>query len=94
MYPYSKDNTVTNEFLKDVFDMILKYLNKTFDRRSKLLDFHYPHQLKDGIEGKYSAVLPIAFTNYSSLLHSSHYQRFVIYAYKDLSAPINRKVQC
>lgn len=39
------------QFLLEVVDILTNYVKKTFDRSTKVLDFHHPHQLLDGIEG-------------------------------------------
>nr|XP_033790915.1 glutamate decarboxylase 1-like [Geotrypetes seraphini] len=41
----------TEQFLLAVVDVLLNYIKKTFDGKSKVLDFHYPHQLLEGLEG-------------------------------------------
>lgn len=52
LLPYSKDQKPTEAFLKEVFEIMMSYIYKTFDRDSKVLDFHHPHQFLQGIEGK------------------------------------------
>lgn len=32
-------------------EILTNYVRKTFDRSTKVLDFHHPHQLLEGIEG-------------------------------------------
>lgn len=39
------------QFLLEVVDILLNYVKKTFDRSTKVLDFHHPHQLLEGMEG-------------------------------------------
>jgi len=39
------------QFLLEVVDTLLNYVRKTFDRSTKVLDFHHPHQLLEGMEG-------------------------------------------
>lgn len=39
------------QFLLEVLDILLNYVRKTFDRSTKVLDFHHPHQLLEGMEG-------------------------------------------
>lgn len=39
------------QFLLEVVDILLNYVRKTFDRSTKVLDFHHPHQLLEGMEG-------------------------------------------
>ncbi|KAM3605213.1 uncharacterized protein V6R79_022297 [Siganus canaliculatus] len=61
---YSKDllpslggDELTRGFLQELVNMLLDYICKSSQRSSKLLDFHHPHQLKDGLEG-FSLNLP------------------------------------
>ncbi|XP_041040090.1 glutamate decarboxylase 1 [Carcharodon carcharias] len=35
----------------NVFELLLNYTRETFDRTSKVLDFHHPHQFLEGMEG-------------------------------------------
>lgn len=35
----------TLAFLQDVMDILLQYVVKTFDRSTKVIDFHYPNEL-------------------------------------------------
>lgn len=39
------------QFLLEVVDILTNYVKKTFDRSTKVLDFHHPHQLLEGMEG-------------------------------------------
>ncbi|XP_075996321.1 glutamate decarboxylase 1 [Genypterus blacodes] len=55
---YSKDllpaaggEEVTRGFLEEVVNILLGYICKSSQRSSKVLDFHHPHQLKEGLEG-------------------------------------------
>lgn len=32
-------------------EILLNYIKKSFDDKSKVLDFHHPHQLLEGLEG-------------------------------------------
>ncbi|XP_039212180.1 glutamate decarboxylase 1-like isoform X2 [Crotalus tigris] len=41
----------TKHFLHEVVDIIFSYIKKAIDRKSKVLDFHHPHQLLEGLEG-------------------------------------------
>ncbi|ETE59094.1 Glutamate decarboxylase 2, partial [Ophiophagus hannah] len=41
----------TKHFLHEVVDIIFSYIKKAVDRKSKVLDFHHPHQLLEGLEG-------------------------------------------
>ncbi|XP_034410597.1 glutamate decarboxylase 1 isoform X4 [Cyclopterus lumpus] len=54
---YSKDllpapggEELTRGFLQEVVDILLGYISKSSQRSSKVLDFHHPHQLKEGLE--------------------------------------------
>uniref|UniRef100_H2ZAN0 Glutamate decarboxylase n=1 Tax=Ciona savignyi TaxID=51511 RepID=H2ZAN0_CIOSA len=51
LLPYSKCSEKTRLFLMEIFEILMKHISKTFDRKCKILDFHHPHQLLDGIEG-------------------------------------------
>lgn len=39
------------QFLLEVVEILTSYVRKTFDRSTKVLDFHHPHQLLEGMEG-------------------------------------------
>uniref|UniRef100_A0A8C4YX65 Glutamate decarboxylase 1 n=1 Tax=Gadus morhua TaxID=8049 RepID=A0A8C4YX65_GADMO len=39
------------QFLFEIVDILTTYVRKTFDRSTKVLDFHHPHQLLEGMEG-------------------------------------------
>ncbi|KAG8133218.1 hypothetical protein E2320_011029, partial [Naja naja] len=41
----------TKHFLHEVVNIIFSYIKKAVDRKSKVLDFHHPHQLLEGLEG-------------------------------------------
>ncbi|KAM6456851.1 glutamate decarboxylase 1-like isoform 1-T1 [Liasis olivaceus] len=41
----------TEHFLHEVVTILLSYIKKAYDRKSKVLDFHHPHQLLEGLEG-------------------------------------------
>ncbi len=44
----SKGSTgLTNKFLQEVVDILLEYVQNTFDRSCKILDFHYPNELRE-----------------------------------------------
>ncbi|XP_042202548.1 glutamate decarboxylase 1-like [Callorhinchus milii] len=51
LLPTKNDEENTMQFLMEVVEIILNYIRKTFDRTSKVLDFHYPHQLLEGLDG-------------------------------------------
>lgn len=51
LLPAKNGEEPTMQFLLEVVDILTNYVKKTFDRSTKVLDFHHPHQLLDGIEG-------------------------------------------
>ncbi|XP_069791723.1 glutamate decarboxylase 1 isoform X4 [Narcine bancroftii] len=51
LLPAKNGEEQTTQFLLEVVDILLNYIKKTFDRSTKVLDFHHPHQLLEGIEG-------------------------------------------
>ncbi|MGH0149116.1 UNVERIFIED_CONTAM: hypothetical protein FKN15_051107, partial [Acipenser sinensis] len=51
LLPAKNGEENTKQFLFEVVHILLNYVSKSFDRNTKVLDFHYPHQLKDGLEG-------------------------------------------
>ncbi|XP_029442995.1 glutamate decarboxylase 1-like [Rhinatrema bivittatum] len=51
LLPARNGEKCTEHFLLAVMDILLSYIKKTFDGKSKVLDFHHPHQLLDGLEG-------------------------------------------
>ncbi|XP_053546057.1 glutamate decarboxylase 1 isoform X1 [Bombina bombina] len=51
LLPAKNGEESTMQFLLEVVDILLNYVRKTFDRSTKVLDFHHPHQLLEGIEG-------------------------------------------
>ncbi|XP_077411961.1 glutamate decarboxylase 1 isoform X4 [Vanacampus margaritifer] len=48
---------MTREFLQEIVNILMNYICKSCHRNSKVLDFHHPHQLKEGLEG-FSLDLP------------------------------------
>ncbi|KAG9356124.1 hypothetical protein JZ751_000968 [Albula glossodonta] len=58
---------MTRNFLQELLGILLAYVGKTFDRSSKVLDFHHPHQLKEGLEG-FSLELPDQPENLEQIL--------------------------
>ena len=40
----------TEDFLQDVFDILIDYIRKSNDRSNKILDFHHPDQLIESID--------------------------------------------
>uniref|UniRef100_A0A8C4X5U1 Glutamate decarboxylase 1-like n=1 Tax=Erpetoichthys calabaricus TaxID=27687 RepID=A0A8C4X5U1_ERPCA len=51
LLPQKNGEENTKHFLSEVVEMLLNYVCASFDRKNKVLDFHHPHQLKEGIEG-------------------------------------------
>ncbi|KAA0716083.1 Glutamate decarboxylase 1 [Triplophysa tibetana] len=51
LLPAKNGEECTIQFLMEVVDILTNYVRKTFDRSTKVLDFHHPHQLLEGIEG-------------------------------------------
>uniref|UniRef100_A0A665VL40 Zgc:163121 n=1 Tax=Echeneis naucrates TaxID=173247 RepID=A0A665VL40_ECHNA len=42
---------MTRGFLQELVNILFGYISKTSQRSTKVLDFHHPHQLKEGLEG-------------------------------------------
>ncbi|KAA8587581.1 hypothetical protein FQN60_016443 [Etheostoma spectabile] len=57
LLPASGGEDVTRGFLQELLNILLSYISKSSQRGSKILDFHHPHQLKEGLEG-FSLDLP------------------------------------
>lgn len=57
LLPASGSEEMTRRFLQELVNILLSYICKSSQRSSKVLDFHHPHQLKDGLEG-FSLNLP------------------------------------
>ncbi|KAG5283670.1 hypothetical protein AALO_G00044660 [Alosa alosa] len=51
LLPAKNGEEPTMQFLLEVVDILTNYVRKTFDRTTKVLDFHHPHQLLEGMEG-------------------------------------------
>uniref|UniRef100_A0A4X1TR30 Glutamate decarboxylase 1 n=1 Tax=Sus scrofa TaxID=9823 RepID=A0A4X1TR30_PIG len=51
LLPSKDDKDLTKCFLLQVVNILLHYIEKTFDVKSKILDFHHPHQLLEGLDG-------------------------------------------
>ncbi|KAK3568531.1 hypothetical protein QTP86_008613 [Hemibagrus guttatus] len=51
LLPAKNGEEPTIQFLLEVVEILTNYVRKTFDRSTKVLDFHHPHQLLEGIEG-------------------------------------------
>ncbi|TMS06396.1 Glutamate decarboxylase 1 [Larimichthys crocea] len=51
LLPAKNGEEQTMQFLLEVVEILTNYVRKTFDRSTKVLDFHHPHQLLEGMEG-------------------------------------------
>uniref|UniRef100_A0A8C5DJX5 Glutamate decarboxylase 1 n=1 Tax=Gouania willdenowi TaxID=441366 RepID=A0A8C5DJX5_GOUWI len=51
LLPAKNGEEPTMQFLLEVVEILTNYVKKTFDRSTKVLDFHHPHQLLEGMEG-------------------------------------------
>lgn len=51
LLPAKNGEEQTMQFLLEVVEILTNYIRKTFDRSTKVLDFHHPHQLLEGMEG-------------------------------------------
>ncbi|XP_045383584.1 glutamate decarboxylase 1-like [Lemur catta] len=51
LLPSKEGKDLTRYFLLQIVDILLHYIKKTFDVKSKILDFHHPHQLLEGLDG-------------------------------------------
>ncbi|KAM9308276.1 glutamate decarboxylase 1-like [Gastrophryne carolinensis] len=51
LLPTSNGEQYTHSFLLEVFNILFSYIKRTFNRNCKVLDFHHPHQLLEGLEG-------------------------------------------
>lgn len=45
LLPTCNGEITTMSFLQDVVDILLQYVVKSFDRSTKVIDFHYPNEL-------------------------------------------------
>ncbi|XP_029073500.1 LOW QUALITY PROTEIN: glutamate decarboxylase 1-like [Monodon monoceros] len=50
LLPSKDGKDLTKCFLLQVVNILLHYIEKTFDVKSKILDFHHPHQLLEGLD--------------------------------------------
>ncbi|KAL4657159.1 glutamate decarboxylase 1-like [Arapaima gigas] len=57
----------TQRFLQALVHILLAHVSSTFDRTCKVLDFHHPHQLMEGLDG-FSLELPDQPENLEQLL--------------------------
>ncbi|XP_053253071.1 glutamate decarboxylase 1-like [Podarcis raffonei] len=51
LLPSQNGEELTERFLHEVVGILLSYIKKTYDGKTKVLDFHHPHQLLEGLEG-------------------------------------------
>ncbi|XP_031662724.1 glutamate decarboxylase 1 isoform X2 [Oncorhynchus kisutch] len=51
LLPAKNGEEATMQFLLELVDILTNYVRKSFDRSTKVLDFHHPHQLLEGMEG-------------------------------------------
>ncbi|XP_077348173.1 glutamate decarboxylase 1-like isoform X2 [Lithobates pipiens] len=51
LLPARNGERYTEDFLLNVFHILFNHIQKTFNGKSKVLDFHHPHQLLEGLEG-------------------------------------------
>ncbi|XP_035555081.2 glutamate decarboxylase 1-like [Canis lupus dingo] len=51
LLPSKDSKDLTKCFLLQVAYILLHYIKKTFDVKTKILDFHHPHQLLEGLDG-------------------------------------------
>uniref|UniRef100_A0AAX7UJ22 Glutamate decarboxylase 1a n=1 Tax=Astatotilapia calliptera TaxID=8154 RepID=A0AAX7UJ22_ASTCA len=58
LLPASGGEEMTRGFLQELVGILLGFICKSNQRSSKVLDFHHPHQLKEGLEG-FSLDLPV-----------------------------------
>ncbi|XP_048867319.1 glutamate decarboxylase 1 [Brienomyrus brachyistius] len=67
LLPDRDGEELTQGFLQALVNILLAHVKTTFDRSTKVLDFHHPHQLKEGLEG-FSLELPEHPENLEQLL--------------------------
>ncbi|KAM8966981.1 glutamate decarboxylase 1-like [Pelodytes ibericus] len=51
LLPARNGENPTERFLLEIFEMLFNYIKKTYEGNGKVLDFHHPHQILDGLEG-------------------------------------------
>ncbi|KAM4689211.1 glutamate decarboxylase 1-like [Discoglossus pictus] len=51
LLPARNGEKYTKQFLLEVLEILLSYIKRTYNGKSKVLDFHHPHQLLEGLEG-------------------------------------------
>ncbi|XP_070989928.1 glutamate decarboxylase 1-like [Oncorhynchus clarkii lewisi] len=67
LLPALSGEDTTKSFFQELVNILLSYVCKSFRRSSKVLDFHHPHQLREGLEG-FSLALPDQPENLEQLL--------------------------
>ncbi|XP_062337685.1 glutamate decarboxylase 1 [Osmerus eperlanus] len=67
LLPSSGGEEATRGFFQELVNLLLGYVCQLQQRNSKILDFHQPHQLKEGLEG-FSLELPDQPDNLEQLL--------------------------
>ncbi|XP_030629393.1 glutamate decarboxylase 1 [Chanos chanos] len=67
LLPARDGEEATKQFLQELVNILLAYICKSMKPGSKVLDFHHPHQLKEGLEG-FSLDLPDRPENLEQLL--------------------------
>nr|XP_023833469.1 glutamate decarboxylase 1-like [Salvelinus alpinus] len=67
LLPALSGEDTTKSFFQELVNILLSYVCKSFRRSSKVLDFHHPHQLREGLEG-FSLELPEQPENLEQLL--------------------------
>ncbi|KAG1969896.1 glutamate decarboxylase 1 [Pimephales promelas] len=67
LLPAEEGEEATKQFLQELVNILLAYISKSLKNSSKVVDFHYPHQLKEGLEG-FSLELPDQPENLEQLL--------------------------
>lgn len=51
LLPASGGEEATRGFIQELVSLLLSYVSRSLQRSSKVLDFHHPHQLREGLEG-------------------------------------------
>uniref|UniRef100_A0A8C5QAR3 Glutamate decarboxylase 1 n=1 Tax=Leptobrachium leishanense TaxID=445787 RepID=A0A8C5QAR3_9ANUR len=51
LLPTRNGEKPTEHFLLEVFEILFNYIKKNYSGKCKVLDFHHPHQILEGLEG-------------------------------------------